>query len=482
MKNTLKLFCIFSLIAVIGILFIACPPDNGGDSNTATVTSVNIHPGEFQNLLKGSSLDYTATVIGSNNPSQTVIWSIDEPGKHANTNINTIGKLTIASDETLTQLTIRATSDFDNSKSNTTIVKIFGNTSEIHVPNLIPNNWYTLNHYEWFDVYNEILSEIDFDNFDGSLPDDIFWAMVFMNQNINLLSNTSKQMWENIIYKNTFGINLNNWPQDNDMNHYGIGMHYRKSNDGLAMAINPAGRGGTPDIFVLIDDGNQGTFPVGTWSGGEIEFLIITNDTIIFKSIYFGENVRSYTLTSNQFTITGFAINDSNPIFSGTNIDGHLETPPAGILLSRKFTYIENENKSAIFYTFPEFAAVYDYFTITYSTSVIDYGTNDFMDFVSDIYDVPTNGNGCKVIIIDNKEGGSSNPLNWTHIDTGVEGGQYRTLQGTGSLTFPLSLFNDGLKFQVDNRSGKESDFFTMNIHSIVFHNNGSEYNPNGQD
>ena len=90
-----------------------------------TVTGVLVNP-TTASLTKGGIETFTAIVNGTNNPAQTVTWSIDESGKHSQTVIGTDGVLTINSAETLATLTVRATSTVDTSKSGVAIVTVTG--------------------------------------------------------------------------------------------------------------------------------------------------------------------------------------------------------------------------------------------------------------------------------------------------------------------------------------------------------------------
>jgi hypothetical protein len=78
-----------------------------------TVTAVSIDGGNIS-LEKGETHAFTATVSGTNNPAQTVVWSI-EGAHHTGTTI-TDGTLAISIDEAETTLTIRATSTADTTK------------------------------------------------------------------------------------------------------------------------------------------------------------------------------------------------------------------------------------------------------------------------------------------------------------------------------------------------------------------------------
>jgi endo-1,4-beta-xylanase len=88
-----------------------------------TVSTVTVNS-TATSVAKGQTLQFTVTVVGTNSPSQTVNWTIVETNKKAGTSIDTSGKLTVASDETLTKLTVKATSTVDSTKSGTKEVTV----------------------------------------------------------------------------------------------------------------------------------------------------------------------------------------------------------------------------------------------------------------------------------------------------------------------------------------------------------------------
>jgi len=94
-----------------------------------TVTSVVVSPIAVS-VVKGTTQQFSADVNGSNNPPHTVTWSVT--GGITGTNINTNGLLTVASGETGTTLTVRATSTFDTSKSGIATVTVT-NTAVVNV-------------------------------------------------------------------------------------------------------------------------------------------------------------------------------------------------------------------------------------------------------------------------------------------------------------------------------------------------------------
>jgi len=121
MKNKINLFGFIALAVIISLLTIGCPAE---EEEKTTVTSVTITP-STASVAKGANLSFSAKVVGTKDPDQTVIWSIEDANKKAGTTINSSGLLTVDFTETLTSLTVRATSTFDTSKSDTTTVTIF---------------------------------------------------------------------------------------------------------------------------------------------------------------------------------------------------------------------------------------------------------------------------------------------------------------------------------------------------------------------
>ena len=91
-------------------------------SAVATVSSVTVSPQDAF-VSKGSARQFSAAVSGTNSPAQTVTWSIVETNKNSGTTINS-GLLNISANESLTSLTVRATSTVDTGKSGTATVTI----------------------------------------------------------------------------------------------------------------------------------------------------------------------------------------------------------------------------------------------------------------------------------------------------------------------------------------------------------------------
>jgi hypothetical protein len=126
MKN--KWFASLCVLLVCGFAFIACkdPASDEDESKTgATVTSVTVTAANnATSVAKGGTLQFSVSVTGTNSPAQTVTWSIVETNKKGGTAINASGLLTVATDETLTAITVKATSTVDTSKSNTKRVTV----------------------------------------------------------------------------------------------------------------------------------------------------------------------------------------------------------------------------------------------------------------------------------------------------------------------------------------------------------------------
>jgi len=89
----------------------------------STVTGVEVLPSTVV-VERGTTQNFTATVAGSHSPPQDVIWSVVETGRHAQTAIDAGGVLTVAAAETLSILTVRATSKFASGIYGTAIVVV----------------------------------------------------------------------------------------------------------------------------------------------------------------------------------------------------------------------------------------------------------------------------------------------------------------------------------------------------------------------
>jgi len=89
----------------------------------ATVESVTVSPTKVE-VRKGSSQAFTAAVNGTNNPSQSVTWSV-EGG--TSTSISDDGLLIVGAGEMEKTLTVRAESVEDDGKSDTVVVTVTDN-------------------------------------------------------------------------------------------------------------------------------------------------------------------------------------------------------------------------------------------------------------------------------------------------------------------------------------------------------------------
>ena len=87
-----------------------------------TVTGVTVSPSAAQ-VQKGNTQTFSAAVTGTNNPAQTVTWSV-YGNNSGDTNIDNTGLLIVAVNETASTLTVTATSTVDNTKSGTAAVTV----------------------------------------------------------------------------------------------------------------------------------------------------------------------------------------------------------------------------------------------------------------------------------------------------------------------------------------------------------------------
>ncbi len=90
-------------------------------SNTPTVASVSVSPNPAT-VQKGMTQQFTAIVSGTNNPAQTVSWTVT--GGKTGTDISNTGLLTVAADETAATLTVTAISAVDTTKSGSAAVTV----------------------------------------------------------------------------------------------------------------------------------------------------------------------------------------------------------------------------------------------------------------------------------------------------------------------------------------------------------------------
>jgi hypothetical protein len=99
-------------VAALGLVISGCPMD--GSASQVTVSSVTVSPANPA-VTAGETLTFSALVSGTNNPPQTVTWSVE--GGVEGTAITSGGVLSVAAGETASALTVRAVSTFDTTKS-----------------------------------------------------------------------------------------------------------------------------------------------------------------------------------------------------------------------------------------------------------------------------------------------------------------------------------------------------------------------------
>jgi len=87
-----------------------------------TVTTVTVIPDNVS-VAKGTTQQFYAVVNGDNNPPQTVTWTVSGASSNV-TSVSANGLLSVASGETASSLTVRATSTFNTTKSGTALVTV----------------------------------------------------------------------------------------------------------------------------------------------------------------------------------------------------------------------------------------------------------------------------------------------------------------------------------------------------------------------
>jgi len=126
-KNVVLTAALFAVIA-LAFSIVACGGDDESPPPTATVIAVTVDT-DSEACSRGGAIRFTATVAGTNNPAQTVTWSIESSGKHAKTTISNAGYLEVSEAETLNSITVKAVSTVDTTKSGTKIIAITGWTA-----------------------------------------------------------------------------------------------------------------------------------------------------------------------------------------------------------------------------------------------------------------------------------------------------------------------------------------------------------------
>ena len=97
------------------------------------INSVVVSP-QTSSVVKGSTQQFTVSILGSGNPAQTVTWTV-EGSSNSGTSVSESGLLTVGNSETTgINLTVRATSTDDNTKSGVGTVIVTGITSSGEIP------------------------------------------------------------------------------------------------------------------------------------------------------------------------------------------------------------------------------------------------------------------------------------------------------------------------------------------------------------
>jgi hypothetical protein len=143
-------------------------------------------------------------------------------------------------------------------------------------PELLPADWKTRD----YDGWETWMSGVDPAKATAEAQQNL---EAFMREHLAEMTRDGQEFWMSIL-KEYPGLDISNWPQGQDKNTY-PSCYFRKSNDGLALAINLLGNGKNgvwrPSIFILQEEG-KGAFPIGTWkeSGKSLTF---TDTTVTFR-------------------------------------------------------------------------------------------------------------------------------------------------------------------------------------------------------
>jgi len=108
--------------ATVTVLPAGTPPPD------VVITDITVIP-EAATVRQGNTATFKATVTGAGSFDPSVVWSVDEEGRKTGTGISDSGVLTVAADETLTVLTVRATSRADSSRYRTAFVRVISGVS-----------------------------------------------------------------------------------------------------------------------------------------------------------------------------------------------------------------------------------------------------------------------------------------------------------------------------------------------------------------
>lgn len=94
-----------------------------GDGSTASITSVTVSPATAT-VAAGGSLYLSASVIGTGDVDTDVTWSVDSAAATDGVTISNAGLLEIPANATVESITVTATSDEDNTKSDTATITV----------------------------------------------------------------------------------------------------------------------------------------------------------------------------------------------------------------------------------------------------------------------------------------------------------------------------------------------------------------------
>lgn len=98
-----------------------------------TITSITVSP-DSVSVGKGRTQQFSATVSGTNDPDLSVTWTVTG-NTSSRTSISGDGILTVAADETITPLTVIATSTLDRTKNGSATVEVPGGIAALNVNN-----------------------------------------------------------------------------------------------------------------------------------------------------------------------------------------------------------------------------------------------------------------------------------------------------------------------------------------------------------
>jgi hypothetical protein len=87
------------------------------------VTSVTVSP-STATVSKGQNLELSAVVVTTGFANKSVYWTVDENAYEDGVRISDAGKLIVPADATVTEITVTATSIYDNTKTGTATITV----------------------------------------------------------------------------------------------------------------------------------------------------------------------------------------------------------------------------------------------------------------------------------------------------------------------------------------------------------------------